>query len=93
MREIVGAGVAVPEEGGGFSIVRARDSFALEVCAVGAGEVVREGYGGGLVDSHEFGQLGEEGGDQRGRCGRFADGGCEDGYGWVGVCGVASCYC
>ena len=63
MREVVGGRVAVPQEGGGFGVVRARDRFALKVYAVGAGEVVREGYSRGLVDGHEFGQLGEEGGD------------------------------
>lgn len=40
------------------------EGFGLQVGAALAVKSVIDGYGGGLVESHEFGEVGEDGGDE-----------------------------
>ena len=72
VHEAILVAVAVPEQHAGFLLLRSADGFGLEVGARFAVELMSNGYGGGMIKSHQTGQLGKGAGDERVcRCGLF----------------------
>ena len=67
--EVVARRVAIPQQVRGLGLARAADGFRLQVVAVVAGQVVRDGDGGGLLDGHELGESGEDAGKEGGASG------------------------
>ena len=64
MDEVVFLGISVPEQGGGFSLVSPVQSFGLQIIVCATVESVIDGYGGGPIESHQFGKFRGNGGDQ-----------------------------
>lgn len=65
MDEVVFLGIRVPEQGGGFPLVSSVQSFGLQVIACLTVESVINSDGGGLIESHQFGEFRENRGDKR----------------------------
>lgn len=65
MDEVVFLGIRVPEQSGGFPLVSPVQSFGLQIIACLTVESVINCYGGGMIESHQFGEYRENGGDKR----------------------------
>ena len=88
--EVVARGVAVPEEVRGLGLPGAAERFGLQVVAVVAVEVVRDRDGGGLVERHEFGESGEDAGEEGGAARWNGESGAGYGDGGGGVEGMGA---